>query len=164
MLTEPTIVTKPDQPFAAILLKLTQPEISQIAPPLTDDVIAWVKAQGGELTGAPFFNYVSFLPGGVMEMQVGMPTATVLQADGKVSTGTLPGGNYASITATVPYHELHDANMKLHDWTVRTGHTLDGVEEGDRFINANRMEIYHKDPGEDPSGHPVTEIAFRLAQ
>lgn len=163
MLTEPTIVTKQDQPYAAILLTLAQPEIAEQAPPLVDDVIAWVKAQGGRTTGAPFFNYVTFLPGGKMQMQVGMPTETVLKADGRFSTGTLPGGKYASLTATAPYHELHAANMKLHDWTVTKGYKLDGTEEGDRFVNAVRMEIYHKDPGEDPSGHPVTEIAFRLA-
>lgn len=164
MLTEPKIVEKAPQPYAAILLTLRQPEIAQQAPPLVEDVITWVKAQGGELAGAPFFNYVNFFPGGTMEMQIGMPTTTVLKADGKMSTGTLPGGKYASITATVPYHELHDANMKLDTWAKAQGHELDGTEDGDRFINAVRMEIYHKDPGEDPSGHPVTEIAFRLAQ
>lgn len=164
MLTEPSIVTKPEQPFAAIILTLSQPEIAGTAPPLIDDVIAWIKAQGGKTTGASFFNYVNFLPGGKMEMQVGMPTETVLKGDDKVSTGVLPGGKFASLTATVPYHELHDANMKLDQWVRDAGHKLDGVEQGDRYIGANRMEIYHKDPGEDPSGHPVTEIAFRLAQ
>ena len=164
MLTEPTIVEKPPQPYAAIALKLRQPEIAEKAPPLIDDVIQWVKSKGGELSGPPFFNYVGFHPGGTMEMHVGMPTATVLPPDDRFVTGSIPGGKYASVTATAPYHELHDANMKLHDWTVTKGHKLDGTQEGDRFINANRMEIYHKDPGEDPSGHPVTEIAFRLAQ
>lgn len=163
MLTEPTIVTRPDQPYAAILLTLAQPEIAQKAPPLIEDVIKWVEAQGGMTTGAPFFNYVNFFPDGTMEMQVGMPTDRVLTADGKVATGKLPGGRFASLTATVPYHELHDANMKLDTWVKDAGHRLDGREEGDRFVGANRMEIYHKDPGEDPSGHPVTEIAFRLA-
>jgi len=164
MLTEPRIVEKPDQPYAAIMLTLRQPEIAQQAPPLIEDVIAWVKAQGGELSGAPFFNYVTFFPGGTMEMQVGMPTRSVLAANGRFATGTLPGGKFASITATVPYSELHDANMKLDDWAKAQGHVLDGTVEGDRFVGANRMEIYHKDPGEDPSGHPVTEIAFRLKQ
>lgn len=162
MLTQPTIVEKADQPFAAILLTLSQPEIANIAPPLIDDVIAWVKSQGGELTGPPFFNYVGFNPGGTMDMQVGMPTATVLPDDGRFATGSLPGGRYASITATVPYHELHDANMTLDRWVKDQHLDLDGREEGDRWVGANRMEIYHKDPGEDPSGHPVTEIAFRL--
>ena len=162
MLTEPAIVEKHPQPYAAILLTLRQPEISRQAPPLIEDVIAWVKNKGGELTGPPFFNYVSFLPGGTMEMQVGMPTATVLPADGRFSTGTLPGGRYASLTATVPYHELHDANMKLDQWARAQGHDFAGTVDGDRFLGATRLEIYHKDPGEDPSGHPVTEIAFRI--
>ena len=164
MLTEPKIVEKSPQPYAAILLTLRQPEIAQQAPPLIEDVIKWVKSKGGELTGPPFFNYINFFPGGSMEMQVGMPTTSVLPADGRFSTGTLPGGRFASITATVPYHELHDANMKLDEWARAQKLELDGAVAGDRFINANRMEIYHKDPGEDPSGHPVTEIAFRLAQ
>jgi effector-binding domain-containing protein len=162
MLTEPKIVEKPAQPYAAIVLTVRQPEIAEQAPPLIDDVIAWVKASGGELTGPPFFNYCSFLPGGVMEMQVGMPTATVLPGDGRFSTGTLPAGKYASITATVPYHDLHDANMQLDDWARKQGHDFAGSVQGDRFVDATRLEIYHKDPGEDPSGHPVTEIAFRI--
>lgn len=162
MLTEPTIVEKPPQPFAAIALKLRQPEISEKAPPLIDDVIKWVESKGGELTGPPFFNYVGFHPGGMMEMHVGMPTETVLPADSGFVTGSIPGGRYASITATVPYHELHDANMKLDDWTRRQGHDFAGRVESDSFVDATRLEIYHRDPGEDPSGHPVTEIAFRI--
>ena len=163
MITKPAIVTKPDRPFAAVLLTLRQPEISEKAPQRIDDVIAWVKARGGQLTGAPFFNYVGFLPGGTMQMQVGMPTDRVLAGDDTIATGTLPGGRFASVTATVPYHELHGANMTLDSWVRAEGLTLDGHEEGDSYVGANRMEIYHKDPGEDPSGHPVTEIAFRLA-
>ena len=162
MLTEPKIVEKAAQPFAAILLTLRQPEIAAQAPPLVEDVIAWVIGKGLEPSAASFFNYVSFLPDGVMEMQVGVPTATVLPADGRFITGTLPDGRYASITATVPYHELHDANMQLDSWVRGQGLELDGMAEGERLLGANRMEIYHQDQGEDPSGYPVTEIAFRL--
>jgi effector-binding domain-containing protein len=163
MLTEPKIITKPAQPYAAIILELTQPEIAGTAPPLTDDVIRWVKAKGGKMSGPPFFNYVAFAPGGRMTMQVGMPTTTVLPRDEQVSTGTLPGGRYASLTHTGPYQELHEANMKLGTWVKAQGLTLDGTLIGDRLIGANRIEIYHKDPGEDPSGDPVTEVAFRIA-
>lgn len=162
MLTEPKIIEKAAQPYAAIVLTLRQPEISGQAPPLIDDVIGWVKEKGGALSGPPFFNYVNFNPGGTMEMQVGMPTASVLPADGRFITGTLPGGRYAVLTATVPYHELHDANMKLDDWARGQGYEFAGTAEGDSFLGGTRLEIYHKDPGEDPSGHPVTEIAFRI--
>jgi DNA gyrase inhibitor GyrI len=163
MQTEPSIVTKPDQAYAAMALRLRQPEIAQQAPPLIGEVIAWVRAQGGRTAGPPFFRYFNFYPDGTMDMQAGIPTTSVLKPEGRVTTGTLPGGRFASLTATVPYHELHAANMALHEWTVARGLRLDGVEAGNGFVDANRLEIYHKDPGEDPSGHPVTEIAFRLA-
>lgn len=163
MLTEPTTVTKKPQPFAAIVLELTQPEIAATAPPLIDDVMAWVKAKGGKTAGPPFFNYVNFRSNGRMEMQVGMPTETLLPGDGTMTTGTLPGGRYAVVTHTGPYHELHDANMVLDTWAKEQGLLLDGAVEGDCFVGATRMEIYLSDPGEDPSGHPVTEVAFRIA-
>jgi effector-binding domain-containing protein len=164
MLTEPKIVEKPAQAFAAMAMTLSQPEISSVAPPLIGEVIAWIEAQGGKTDGAPFFNYVNFFPGGKMEMQVGMPTKTLLVGDATVTTGTLPGGRYASITATAPYHDLHDANMKLDSWAKANGHKLDGTVVGNRFLGATRMEIYLRDASEDPPGFPVTEVAFRLAQ
>ncbi len=162
-MTQIMIATRKPQPFAAIILTLRQPEISQKAPPLIGDVIAWVKAHGGETTGAPFFNYTDFNADGTMQMQVGMPTATVMAGDGQITTGTLPGGRYASLVHDGPYHELHQANMTLMQWAKDAGHKLDGKPEGDRFVRATRMEIYLTDPEESPSGNPVTEVAFRLA-
>lgn len=92
MLTEPKIVTKAAQPYTTIILELTQIEISQNAPPLIEDVIAWIKGKGGATSGPPFFNYVNFTPGGRMEMQVGMPTTAVLQtAGGMVMSCPCPG-------------------------------------------------------------------------
>ncbi|MEO5805742.1 GyrI-like domain-containing protein [Devosia sp.] len=162
MLTEPTVVTKAAQPYAAMILTLSQPEIAQTAPPLIGKVIEWVKGQGGELAGPPYFNYFNFLPGGKMQMQVGMPTATVMQGDDMVTTGLLPAGRYAAITHTGPYHELYEANMALDKWARGQGFAFAGTELPDRYEDATRLEIYHKDPGEDPSGFPVTEVAFRL--
>lgn len=162
MLTEPKIVERGPQPYAAIVLRLRQPEIAGQAPQLIGEVVQWVLAKGGQLTGPPIFNYVGFFPGGEMELQVAMPTDRVLAPDGRFSTGTIPGGRFASLTATADYSELHDANMKLDDWASKQGLKLDGEEQGDSYVNANRMEIYHKDPGEDVSGLPVTEVAFRL--
>lgn len=161
-MTEPKLETKVPQPYAAVVLELTQPEISQKAPPLIADVIAWVRTKGGETAGPPFFNYVRFAPGGQMTMQVGMPTRTLLEGDKTMTTGTLPGGRYAVLTHTGPYHELKEANMALGDWARTEGLVLDGHVESNGFAGATRLEIY-RDPGQEPSGHPVTEVAFRIA-
>ncbi len=163
MLSDPKVVTKAEQPYAAIILTLSRPEIADVAPPLIDQTIQWIKAHGGATAGAPFFNYFAFLPGGKMQMQVGMPTAKLMAGEGRVETGNLPGGRYAAIIHTGPYHELYEANMALDKWARGQGFDFAGKEVGDRFENATRLEIYHKDPGEDPSGPPVTEVAFRLA-
>jgi effector-binding domain-containing protein len=162
-MTQIMIATRKPQPFAAHVLRLRQPEIAAKAPPLIGEVIAWVNAHGGQTTGAPFFNYVNFFPDGTMEMQVGMPTATVMAGDDTVTTGTLPGGRFASLVHEWPYQELHQANVTLMDWAKDAGHQLDGRPEGDRFVGATRLEIYLSDPDESPSGKPVTEVAFRLA-
>ncbi|HTN63814.1 MAG TPA: GyrI-like domain-containing protein [Devosia sp.] len=159
-----SITNRQPQPFAAYILRLHQPEIADKAPPLIGDVIAWVQAHDGQTTGAPFFNYVNFFPDGSMEMQVGMPTAIVMAGDDAVTTGTLPGGRYASLVHEGPYHTLHQANMTLDQWARSAGHKLDGAVDGDRFVGATRMEIYLTDPDQNPSGQPVTEVAFRLAE
>ena len=81
-----------------------------------------------------------------------------------MTTGTLPGGRYAVVTHTGPYHELHEANMALDTLGARArARRFAGREAGDRFVDATRLEI-SQGPGRGPSsGHPVTEVAFRLA-
>lgn len=162
MLTEPKLVERPAQPYAAYVLTVAQPEISQVAPPLIGKVVEWLQSQGATQSGPPFFNYFGFLANGRMQMQVGMPTTTVLVAKGDVTTGTLPAGRFASVTHTGPYHELHEANMALDEWCRGQGLTFAGVKRDGGMFDATRLEIYKKDPGEDPSGFPVTEVAFRL--
>lgn len=160
-LTDPKIVTREPQPFAAIVLELEQPEISSKAPPLIADVIAWLNARGLRHSGPPFFNYTSFKPGGRMVMQVGMPLAEPVTGAGNVTCGVLPGGRYVSVTHHGPYHELGTANMALMDWAKAKGIVLDGEVAGDESRGATRLEIYHRDPGEtDPL--PTTEVAFRI--
>jgi len=162
MLSEPKIIERPTQPIIFIALEVSQPEIAEVGPPLPDEVAAWAKAHGVALAGAPFFDYCAFLPGGRMKMRVGFPVTAPAVASGRVMAGELLGGRYASLTHTGPYHELYEANMTLDAWVRQEGEDFAGAVEGECFVDATRLEIYHKDPGEDPSGHPVTEVAFRL--
>lgn len=159
MLSQPRVVTKADQPFAAIVLTVSQPEIASVAPPLIGEVMAWIAANGGEEAGPCFFNYVTFLPDGKMEMQVGVPTRTVMTGDGRVTTGTLPGGRYVSATLSGPYSALYNANMEVDKWARAQGLEFSGEERADRFLGATRLEIYHSEPDAEP---PVTEVAFRV--
>ena len=159
MLSEPKIVTRTEQPFAAIVLTVSQPDIANVAPPLVGDVYAWIAQHGGEEAGPCFFNYVGFLPGGRMEMQVGVPTRSVMPPDDRVTTGTLPAGRYVSATLKGPYSELYKANMTVDQWGRDHGLQFAGEEHADGLVGTTRLEIYHSDPDAQP---PVTEVAFRV--
>lgn len=164
MQTDPKIVTRPDQPYAAIALTVNQPEIGKYAPPLIDKVADWLRTQNSAPVGAPFFNYVQHLGGGRMVMHAGFPTQAVLAPSANVVTGTLPGGTYATLTHTGPYMELHEANMALRDWVYEQGRALAETKGNGGETEVTCLEIYHTDPGVDPSGQPVTEVTFRLAE
>ena len=163
MLTEPKIVEREAQAFAFMSLVVAQPEIGRIAPPLVSQVISWIEEMGGAVAGRSFFNYPRCYADGRMEVIVGVPTREVMSASGEVGSGVLPAGRYASIHANVDYHQLHDANNILGQWAEREGLELDGRRDGQgAWSECTRLEIYHLDPNEHPSGLPLTEIAFRL--
>jgi effector-binding domain-containing protein len=163
MLTEPKIVEREAQVFAAMRIIVPLADIGRVAPPLVDQVIAWVSENGGEVAGRSFFNYPRCLADGRMEVVVGVPTAARMAPSAEVETGELPPGRYASLHANVGYEQLHEANRTLGDWAEREGLELDGRRNGDgEWCECTRLEIYHLDPPEHPSGMPLTEIAFRL--
>ncbi len=161
--SEPTVVSRPPQAFAAKLVTVRQPEIARVGPALIDEVVTWLNGRGEGPAGPSFFNYVDFLEDDRMVMHAGVPTTDLMEADGDVVTGIIPAGRFATMTLTGPYEELRDVNMALGDWMAQNGLRGDGTGDGMLVRGANRMEIYLKDPGEDPSGLPVTEVAFRLA-
>ena len=103
MLSEPQIVTRPDQPFAAIRISLDRSEIPTRAPPLIGEVAGWLGSKGVAPVGAPFFNYLERPEDGPMVMEVGFPTASQLSGNGRVRTGAIPGGRFATVVHTGPY-------------------------------------------------------------
>lgn len=159
MLSEPEFITRTAQPYAAILLRVRQPEIPQQAPPLHDAVAEWLSARGLKPAGAPFFNYTRMDE--ILEMEVGWPTATVLEPEGDVITGTLPAGRYASVRYTGPYGGLYDAHSQLRGWLE-----VQGVLPENSGADAGRstlLEIYETDPAEEPDPQKwITDIAFKL--
>jgi effector-binding domain-containing protein len=159
MLSEPKIITRPAQPYAAIPLTVEQSAIHIHAPPLVGEILGWI-ARHAKQAGPAFFNYVTVQPGKPMEMEVGAPIAAPVKGDGRVITGTLPGGRYASVTWTGPYDKLRDAHMALHEWLEKQAIPKQSLGDGKGLT---LLEIYITDPQEvaDPKDW-ITEIAFKL--
>ncbi len=158
-LSEPKIVTRDPQAYAAIRLTVEQPRIGEVAPPLHDDVMTWLKGKGLEATGAPFFNYTR-MQGMMMDMEVGWPIAEIVPGGDRVVTGTLPGGRYLTATYTGPYTGLYEGHEQLHQWAQKQHLPPQDMEQGGLTL----LEIYETDPVAEPDPSKwVTEIAFKLS-
>jgi effector-binding domain-containing protein len=164
MLSTPEIVERASQPYAAIAAVVHVDELSAAIDKALPAVFGWLAARGAEPAGAPFFRYRVIDMPSRLEIDFGVPTASVLEADDAVTTGQLPAGRYVSATHTGPYDGLMAATTELLKWIddqhlVQDRHKTD---LGDAF--GCRLEIYHTDPRAEPDpGRFKTELAMRLA-
>jgi effector-binding domain-containing protein len=158
MLSEPKIITRGAQPYAAIKLRVEQAKIGEKAPPLNGVVMDWLKAHGLAPTAAPFFNYTA-MHGDMMDMEVGWPIAELVPGDDKVTTGTLPEGKYATVRYTGHYSGLQGAHEALHQWLKTQDIPPMDMDRGGLTL----LESYETDPTQvaDPKDW-ITDIAFKL--
>jgi effector-binding domain-containing protein len=164
MLTIPKIVDRAEQPYVAIKSRVTMQEIGPTAQKLMPELFSWLRARGIKPAGAEFLKYNVIDMKRKLEIEFGVPTATLVSGDDRVLAGTLPSGRYATLVHRGPYDKLYDANGALIDWARERGIRWDvsETEAGDRF--GCRLEIYLTDPGSeiDPEKRE-TEVTIRLA-
>ena len=162
MPSPPRIMVRSDQPFAAIRIELDRLEIPQQAPPLIDEAAEWLERHGIKPTGAPFFSYTAMGPGERLEMEIGFPTAELAHPDGRVVTGVIPRGRFATLRHTGPYVGLYEANMALGAWLAAQGESPGGSGASGRYAAAH-LEIYETDPMAEPDPEKwITDVLFRL--
>jgi effector-binding domain-containing protein len=163
MPTAPRIVERAEQPYVAVSGRVTMQTIGAIADRLPE-VFAWLGARGLEPAGAPFFKYDLIDMERQLEVEAGVPVASVAAGDGEVVAGVLPAGRYASLTHVGHPDELVEATTALLDWAAQQGLAWDMTEtpEGQRW--GCRLEVYKTDPAEQPDMSKwETELLFRLA-
>ena len=163
MSAAPEIVTRPEQPYAAIRARVPWPELAGLGPRF-GEVFAWLGARGLVPSGAPFFRYNVIDMTGELEIDVAVPVATAVDGDGRVVSGVLPAGRYVTLTHVGHPAELAGVTKSLLDWAAGQSLTWDMTpgEAGERW--GGRVEIYLTDPSEEPDMSKwVTQLAFRLA-
>jgi effector-binding domain-containing protein len=162
VLTLPRIVERKAQPYVAIRRVVKIP-FGDVIDATLPRLFQWIGANGIEPAGPPFFKYNVIDMANDLEMEFGVPTATLLQPDDVVVTGALSAGRYATVTNHGHYDQLMDATAVLIGWAKERGIQWD-VEEtamGDKF--AGRFEVYPNDPREVPNPDDwETEIWIKL--
>jgi len=164
MQTEPRIVERAEQPYAAITSRVTMQELGTKLPPLTGELFGWLGAHGAQQAGAPFWKYNVVDMERTLEVEVGVPLAAPVAGDGRVLADVLPAGRYAFSSHTGHPAELYHATGAMLDWAAEQGRAWDMADtpEGQRW--AARLEFYNTDPQEEPDMNKwETDLVFRLA-
>lgn len=164
MSAAPRIETRADQPYVAISTQVTMGELGSVVPPLNGEVFAWLADRGVAPAGAPFWKYdVIDMPGRLV-IEAGVVVPAPVEGDGRVISGVLPAGRYATVVHVGHPSELAKATQELLDWAAGQGLTWDVSpgENGERW--GCRLEFYLTDPGQEPDMNKwETQLAFRLA-
>ena len=160
---EPAVVTRSEQPYLAIRRVVTMRTMNHIADRIPE-VLGRAAQRGLVPTGAPFLRYLAIDMDGELEVEAGVPVATLVADDGDVVAGVLPGGRYVTASATGHPDRLVDVVSELRDWAHDGGLVWDMVRTARGEEWGCRLEIYPTDPREEPDMNRwTTELAFRLA-
>jgi effector-binding domain-containing protein len=163
MLTLPKLVERPAQPYVAMRRTVRLPFRAVIEATMPK-LFQWVGAHNIEPVGPPFFKYNVIDMANDLEIEFGVPTATMPAADAETVSGTLPAGRYATLTYHGHYDNLVEATAVLIGWVRlhRLEFDMEATPKGDRF--ASRLEIYASDPKEVPNPDDwETTLMFKLA-
>ena len=160
---EPAVVTRPPQPYVAIRRVVTMSTLGEIADRIPD-VFGWAEQRGLAPTGAPFLRYLVIDMDGELEIEAGVPLATVVDGDADVVADVLPGGRYVTASEVGHPDRLVDVVSDLLEWARDRGLTWDMTTTPRGQEWGCRLEIYPTDLREEPDMNRMTnELAFRLA-
>lgn len=156
---QPALIYRSAQPYAAIRTQVAFDEIGRTLPPLVDEVEAWIRAQGAAPAGAPFFRYLVVDGAPLIDVEAGLPVASPMAGDDRVSTGELPAGTYAVVRHVGPYDGIYGTTEALMAWAEANG--VRWLKLGDGSTWASWVESYLTDPATEADPQRwVTEIAI----
>lgn len=160
----PEITQRAQQPYVAIRAHVTMSQLGEVAHRL-GEVFGWLAAHDLRPAGPPFFRYNVIDMERQLEVEVGVPVTTVVDAEDQVISGVLPAGRYATVVHVGPPDALEGATAALLDWAAERGLEWDMTpgDDGDRW--GSRLEFYLTDPDQQPDMTKwETQLAFRLAE
>jgi effector-binding domain-containing protein len=161
MIGEPRIDYRPEQPTMGIRTQTPFKGMSKVVGKLFKEISAWIKQYGVEPAGPPFLRFHVIDMAGEMDIEVGVPVATAMPGDERVSPGVLPAGRYASLVYS---GSGLAGNRALIEWARANGIAWDRWDDakGDAF--RARYESYLTDPKIEPRKTKWdVEVAIKLA-
>ena len=161
MLSLPEIVDRDAVPYIAVSARVTLPFDDRIAG-IMETLFSHLAENELSETGPVFFKHnLVAMPD--IDMEFGVPVDRVVECPKGFVSGTLPAGRYAEISYFGPYDDLITVNGVLIGWAGHVGLIFDSRREDDGEWFANRCEIYHNSPEEQPDPLKLhTTVSIRL--
>ena len=159
--SEPRIDYRAEKPYMGIRAQVPMKGWFKVVDKLRREMFVWLKQHRVSPAGPPFLRYHVSDMSGEMDIEVGIPVATALPGDGRVSAAVLPEGRYASVIYVG--HGL-TGNKALIEWAKVNSIAWDRWEDpkGDAF--RSRCETYLTDPQIEPRKTKwEIEVAIKLA-
>lgn len=100
----------------------------------------YIGTNGGEFTGPPFAAYHAVSDAAV-DVEVAMPVARPLAAEGDIAPGEFPGGTAVEYVYFGPYDGMTSAYQEVYSWLAANGKSAAGPPR----------EVYYSDPAVSPN-------------
>lgn len=162
VLEGPAVVTKPETAYVGIRVVTPFRGMLAARDELMNELFGWVDERHVNDQGPLFLRLHVIDMDGPMDIEVGLITNDVLEGDGRVRPGVLPGGRYATLAYV---NHARRANRTLLEWVRDSGVSLDRWDgpTGDHF--ACRYEAYLTDPRTEPRKTKwQVELNIRVAE
>src|SRR3954470_17740733 len=163
MHTEPQLEDRPAQPYVAMRTQVTMQDLGPVIPQLLGEVFGWLGQQGVSPDGPPFVRFLVIDMAAQLDIEVGVPVAAAVAAEGRVVAGEFPAGRYATLIYTGVQNAI-PANAALQEWAAAQGIAWQKwpTDKGDAW--EARLESFLTGPEDDPD--PATwrtEVAYLVA-
>src|SRR5690349_20549136 len=99
-ITEPKVEDRNEQYTAGIRSVVAMEELSTVIPAYNREVAEWLGQQGMAPTGPPFIRYYVINMPGSLEVEIGWPVEAPFTGNGRILSGKIPAGRYASLIYT----------------------------------------------------------------
>lgn len=146
-----TIKEQDAQPYLAIRLRTSIEELPAKLRQSFGAIMAFLGQTGQKPAGMPFAAYHNEDMQN-MDVEIGIPTAEVLEGQGEIYGAEIPAGPVAECVYTGSYNKLAQAYEQLTQFVIEQGVEPTGVA----------YEIYIDDPQATPTAELRTLILFPL--